>query len=512
MASLRARLARKPPGYRFTVGRILAIYSGLMVTVFLAALDQTIVATALPRVVSDLGGLSSYSWVFTAYLLASTVTVPIWGKLGDIYGRRPLFLISIPIFLVGSALCGLAQTMPQLVVFRAVQGIGAGGLIPLALATVANIVPSRDRGRYQGLIGATFAAASIAGPAVGGFIVDHASWRWIFYVNVPVGGLALIVISLTMPRRAQRREHSIDYTGAALLAAGTTALLLGLIWGGRDYPWLSAPVLGALGAGVVVLAVFGLVERRAREPILPFDLLRDRNVASGVVCIGLVAMAMFGTIAFVPLFVQGVIGTSATSSGVVLTPMMLGAVTTSMLSGQWISRTGRYKGNAMLGPVVLGVALILLSRMNVDTTNGQAARDMVLAGIGMGLMMQTFVLAVQNAVPVRVLGSATALAQFSRAIGATFGVTLMGVVVNQGLPAEARDGTVVHRLPPALRVELADALRPAFLASAVLCALVLLVVIFGIREVPLRKGFDEPQPGEDVADAAPVARSRAVAK
>jgi EmrB/QacA subfamily drug resistance transporter len=493
MASLRARLARKPPGYRFTVGRILTIYSGLMVTVFLAALDQTIVATALPRVVSDLGGLGSYSWVFTAYLLASTVSVPIWGKLGDIYGRRPLFLVSIPVFLAGSALCGLAQSMPQLAVFRAVQGLGAGGLIPLALATVANLVPPRDRGRYQGLIGGTFGAASIVGPAVGGLIADNTSWRWIFYVNVPVGLVALAVISLTMPRRTRRREHSIDYLGAALLAAGATALLLGLTWAGREYAWLSAQVLGSSAAAVVLLVLFALAERRAPEPILPFDLLRRRNVAVGVASIGLVAMCMFGTISFVPLFVQGVIGTSATASGVVLTPMMLGAVTMSIVSGQWVSRTGRYKWNALAGPVVLGTAMLLLSQMDVDTTRGEAIRNMVIAGIGMGLMMQIFVLVIQNTVPVRTLGSATALAQFARAIGATLGVTLMGVIVNQGLPTAARDGTVVHRLPPALRVELAGALRPAFFAAFCICVLVLVVVAVGMRETPLQRGFEETE-------------------
>jgi EmrB/QacA subfamily drug resistance transporter len=509
VGSLRARLARKPPGYRLTIGRILAIYAGLMTTVLLAALDQTIVATALPRVVSDLGGLSQYSWVFTAYLLASTVSVPIWGKLGDIYGRRPLFLVSIPVFLAGSALCGLAQTMPELVLFRAVQGLGAGGLIPLALATVANIVPSRDRGRYQGLIGGTFAAASIVGPAVGGLIVDHTSWRWIFYVNLPVGGLALLVISVTMPRRAQRREHSIDYVGAALLAAGTTGLLLGLIWGGRDYPWLSGHVLGALGAGAVVLAAFGLVERRVPEPILPFELLRRPNVWPAVTAVGLVAMAMFGTISYVPLFVQGVIGTSATSSGVVLTPMMLGAVSMSIVSGQWVSRTGRYKANALVGPVVLGIGMFLLSRMGLHTTNGEAARNMVISGLGMGLMMQVFVLVVQNSVPVRTLGAATALTQFARAIGATLGVTLMGVIVNQGLPAQARGGTVVHRLPPALRGDLASAIRPAFLAATALCLIVLAIVVAGIREVPLRRGFEDVgEPEVPVPDTRSPATAR----
>jgi EmrB/QacA subfamily drug resistance transporter len=493
VSRLRERLARKPPGYRVTVGRILAIYSGLMVTVFLAALDQTIVATALPRVVSDLGGLGSYSWVFTAYLLASTVSVPIWGKLGDIYGRRPLFMVAIPVFLAGSALCGLAQSMPQLAVFRAVQGLGAGGLIPLALATVANIVPPRDRGRYQGLIGGTFGTASIVGPALGGLIADNTSWRWIFYVNVPVGAVALAVIWFTMPRRAQRREHSIDYLGASLLAAGTTALLLGLVWGGREYAWLSAQVLGSLAGAAVLLALFGLAERRAKEPILPFELLRRRNVAVGVASIGLVAMCMFGTISFVPLFVQGVIGTSATASGIVLTPMMLGAVTMSIVSGQWVSRTGRYKANALVGPVVLGTAMFLLSRMDVDTTRGEAIRNMVIAGIGMGLMMQIFVLVIQNTVPVRTLGAATALGQFARAIGATLGVTLMGVIVNQGLPAAARDGAVVHRLPPALRADLAHALQPAFFAAFCICIIVLGLVAFGMRETPLRKGFEETE-------------------
>src|SRR5215216_4495314 len=252
---LRERLARTPPGYRLSVGRILAIYAGLMVTLLLAALDQTIVATALPQIVGDLGGLSQYSWVFTACLLATTVTVPLYGKLGDVYGRRPLFLIAICIFLVGSALCGAAQGMTQLVVFRAVQGCGAGGLIPLALAVIGNIVPPRDRGRWQGLIGAVFAASSIAGPAIGGFIVDNTTWRWIFLVNLPIGGLALVVIMLTMPRRAVRTEHAIDWLGAGLLAAGTASLLLGLVWG-SDFGWRSGRVDVALAVAAVLLTVF----------------------------------------------------------------------------------------------------------------------------------------------------------------------------------------------------------------------------------------------------------------
>src|SRR5579884_123063 len=264
-----------------------------MVTLALASLDQTIVATALPRIVGDLGGITQYSWVFTAYMLTSTVTVPLYGKLGDVYGRKNLFLFAIVVFLLGSALCGVAQSMTQLVLFRAVQGVGAGGLFPLSLAVIGNIVPPRDRGRWQGLIGAVFASSSIVGPAVVGFIVDNTTWRWVFFVNLPVGGLALLVISLTMPRRARMTQHAIDWLGAGVLAAG----------------------VAALAASAVLLGVFALVERRAPEPILPFDVLRNPIVAGSVACMALVGMAMFGTISYVPLFVQGVIGTSATSSG-----------------------------------------------------------------------------------------------------------------------------------------------------------------------------------------------------
>jgi len=491
--TLRERLARTPPGYRLSIGRILAIYSGLMTALFLAALDQTIVATALPRVVGDLGGLSQYSWVFTAYMLASTVTVPLYGKLGDLYGRRPLFMVAISIFLVGSALCGVAQGMTQLVVFRFIQGLGAGGLIPLAMATVGVIVPPRDRGRYQGLIGATFAMASIAGPAVGGLIVDNTTWRWIFYINLPVGALALLVISLTMPRRRERREHSIDWLGAGLLSAGTAVLLLGLVWGGREYPWGSPQVVGALAFSAVLLAAFGLVERRVREPILPFDVLRNPIVASSVVCVSLVGMAMFGTISYVPLFVQGVIGTSATSSGVVLTPLMLAAVTTSIITGQFVSRTGRYRQNAVLGPIVLAFGMFLLSRMDTQTTTAEAARNMVVAGIGIGSMMLVFVLSVQNVVNRTAMGSATALTHFSRSIGATLGVAVMGLIVNQGLPegVGTGDGVAVHRLPPAAREALADALHPAFVAATFVAVLVWIVAVIGVKEVPLRRGFED---------------------
>jgi EmrB/QacA subfamily drug resistance transporter len=505
VTAIKAWLGRQPPGYRLPFGRILAIYSGLMAALLLASLDQTIVATALPRVVSDLGGLHLYSWVFTAYVLAMTVTLPLYGKLGDIYGSKPLFVAAIGIFLVGSVLCGLAWGMPELIAFRALQGVGAGGLFALSHATIGRIVPPRSRGRWQGLVAVTFATGSIAGPALGGVIVDNTSWRWVFLVNLPVGLLAFAVIGLTMPRRAPRLHHSVDYRGAAMLAGGTGALMLALSWGGREYAWASPQVLVSFAVSGVMLASFGMVERRVREPIIPFELLRRRTVAAGVTCIGLTAMAMFGVVAFLPLFVQGVLGESATSSGAVLTPFMVAIAATAMLTGQWISWSGRYKPNALAGPIVLGIGLVLLASMDASTTIGRVTVYAVVVGVGQGLMMQAFVVGVQNSVPIDSMGSATALTQFSRAIGTTFGVTLMGAIVNQGLPPGVRlEGETVHRLPLGLRDDLAGALQPAFLAAAGLCVVLFAVVAFGIREVPLRRGVDETS-----ATPAPVEPERA---
>jgi EmrB/QacA subfamily drug resistance transporter len=470
---------------------VLAVYAGLMAALLLAALDQTVVVTALPRIVSDLGGLDDYSWVVTAYMLALTVTVPLYGKLGDVYGLRRMLVGALALFLLGTILCGLAQGMVELVVFRAVQGAGAGGIVPLALTTVASAVPPRERGRYQGLIGAVFATAAVAGPTLGGIVVDGPGWRWIFFGSLPVGAAALALVAATLPPGLGRAPARIDYPGAVLLAAGSGAVLIGLVWGGREYAWSSAHVITALAAGVALLGVFALVERRVAEPILPFALLRHPVVGAAVAAIGLLGMAMLGAVVFVPLFVQEVLGRSATSAGLVVTPFMLSAVVASIAAGRFASRTGRYRPPALLGSALLLAGLLLVWRLGVDSTRSEVVRDAVVTGAGLGLMMQLLVLSVQNAVEARVLGAATALVHFVRLIGGTIGVTVMGVIVAQRLPAARPGVRLPERLPPELRGRLADALQPAFLTAAGFAGVLLLVVVFGLREVPLRREVDD---------------------
>ena len=499
--ALRRRLAERRPGFAYSIGRTLAIYSGLMVTIFLAALDQTVVVTALPAIVSDLGGLTQYPWVFGAFLLCQTISIPIYGRLGDVYGRRRLFFVSIPIFLIGSALCGLAQSMPELIAFRGLQGLGAGGVLPLAMATTGEIVPPRERGRFAALISSVFAAASVLGPTIGGLIVDNASWRWIFYLNLPVGGLALLVIGVTMPNRPRKTQHRIDYGGALLLTGTTSALLLALLWGGQTFPWASPEVGGSAVAAVILGIAFVRRTRRIPEPILPLGVARDRIVAAASIGTGLSVMCMFGATAFVPLFVQGVIGGSATSSGVVLIPQTLGAVVATIVTGIWVSHTGRYRGNALLGPLVMGAGMLLLSRIDTGTTKIEVAAFMVMLGIGAGMMFQTFTLAAQSSVPQASIGAATSTVQFSRAIGTTLGVAIFGAIVNHGLPTGLRNhGASVHRLAPAGREALAHALRPPFLLGAGLCAAVFATVWFGLEEKPLRATVEEPS----IAAVAPT--------
>jgi EmrB/QacA subfamily drug resistance transporter len=435
---LRERLASRPPGYRFTIGRILAIYSALMVVLLLAALDQTIVATALPTIVGDLGGLAHLSWVVTAYLLTSTIAVPMIGKVSDLYGRKLLFQSAIVIFVVGSMLSGLSQNMTQLILFRGLQGIGGGGLIAMAQAIIGDIVSPRDRGKYQGYLGAVFAFASVVGPLLGGFFTDHLTWRWVFYINVPVGAVALLITSavLTLPYR--RVQHAIDYLGSALIMASATCLLFVTVWGGVSYPWGSPQVVGMAVAGVVLLGLFLWQETRAPEPIIPLRLWRNEVFAVAAGLEFLVGFAMFGAIIFLPLYLQTVGRASATNSGILILPLMAGLMLTSIWSGRVITRTGRYKVFPLLGTAVIAVGLYLLSTMHVGTPRWESSVYMVALGAGLGMIIQVMVLAVQNAVEHRDLGTATATESFSRSMGGAFGVAIFGAILTNRLAFNLR--------------------------------------------------------------------------
>lgn len=461
--------------------RTLIVFTGAMLGMLLAALNQTIIATALPKIVADLGGLEHYSWVFSAYMLGMTVTVPLYGKLSDLYGRRPFFVVGILLFSAGSVVAGLAPSMEVLIAGRAIQGLGAGGLIPLAIAVIGDIIPPRRRGKWQGVSGAVFALSSIVGPATGGWIADNASWRWAFFVGLPLGAIALAVIWIGFGARERHERHSIDFLGAFLLTAGTATGLLAGVWGGVEYPWASAQVIGLFSAAALSLAAFVLWERRAAEPILPPDLFRNRTFAASQAALFAVGGAMFGTIMFVPLFVQAVQGESATSSGAVLTPLMLGIIVASVVAGQIVSRTGRYRGVLLVGPPLMAAGLYLLTRLGVDSSPGETTRAVVVVGVGIGLQMQTFTVVVQNAVPRRMMGVATASTQFFRSIGATAGVTVMGAIVI------ARLGRETAGAPPA---EIAAALHPAF-ALGIGLALAAFVATLFLPHQELRGDMEE---------------------
>src|SRR5438309_1863483 len=411
--------------------------AGLMLGLLLAALDQTIVGTAMPRIVAELQGFEHYAWVTTAYLLTSTAVVPISGKLSDMYGRKFFLLGSSAMFVLTSALCGLSQDMTQLIVFRGLQGLAGGVLTSSVFTTVSQIFPPAERGRIQGVFSGIFGLASIVGPLLGGYLTDNLSWRWVFYVNLPVGLIALTVLWFSFPNiRPVVRERRIDYLGAVTLVAGVVPLLLALSWGGNDYAWNSPVILGLFASSVVMLAVFLMVERRAAEPIIPLSLFTNRVVGVSVLALTVMAMGMFGTILFIPLFIQGVIGTNATQSGTVLMPMMITMVTSSITSGQIISRTGRYKPLAMFGMLMMTTGLYLLSGMGPDTDYLTVVRNMVIIGLGMGPTMPVFTLAAQNAVKMSQLGVVTSLTQFARSIGSTLGVAIFGsLLTNRFAPS-----------------------------------------------------------------------------
>jgi EmrB/QacA subfamily drug resistance transporter len=487
-------------------GRALrTVFVALMLGMFLAALDQTIVSTALPTIVGDLGGLDHLSWVVTSYLLASTVSTPLYGKLGDMMGRKPVFLAAIIIFLAGSMLAGLSQSMEQLIGFRALQGIGAGGLMVGAQAIIADIVPPRERGRYMGLIGSVFAVASVAGPLLGGFLVDNLSWRWVFYVNLPVGALAIVIVVTRLHLHTPTVRHKIDLLGTALLSAGVATLILVTTWGGNQYAWGSTMIVGLAVAGVVLLACFVWWEARAPEPILPLGLFRSRVFVVANSMGFTIGMAMFGAIVFIPLYLQLVYGASPTSSGLRLLPLMAGLLVAAVLSGRAITRLGRYKVFPIAGTIVLVAGMFLLSRLGVGTAPWLASVYMLVVGVGIGLVMQVLVLVVQNDVAPRDIGVATSTATFFRSVGGSFGVAIFGAIFASRLTDQlaklphsvtAQLGSGVHlqpeqakHLPPLVHADFLNAfahsLHSVFLFGMAL-AIIPAVLAWLLKEVPLR--------------------------
>ncbi len=486
--------------------KVLVAFSGLLLVLLLAALDSTIVSTALPTIVGELGGLEHLAWVVTAYLLAQTVVTPVYGKLGDLYGRKVVLQSAIVLFLAGSALCGLSQNMTQLIVFRAIQGLGGGGLNVTTQAIVGDIVPPRERGKYQGFFGAVFGLASIAGPLLGGFFTTHLGWRWIFYVNLPLGIVALVVLAATLPAQSLRRSHAIDYAGAALLAVVLSALTLVADLGGTTYGWSTPTMLGLIASAAVALVLFVAIERRAAEPVLPPRLFGQRTFVVGTVVGLVVGFALFGSVTYMPVFLQVVKGVSPTRSGLQMVPMMLGMLVTSVISGQVISRTGRYKLFPIAGTAVMTAGLFLLSRLDADSTTMQASGIMALLGLGMGMVMQVLVIAVQNAADYRDLGVATSGATLFRLIGGSLGTAILGAIfanrlasnlsriMPDGVPGtpsgRGMSTTALAQMSPVARAAYAQAfaasLGTVFLVATAVCAVGVILACL-LPERPLRE-------------------------
>lgn len=443
---------------------------GVLLVMLLGSLDQTIVGTAMPRVIADLQGFSEYTWVTTAYLLTSTVMVPIYGKLSDQFGRKGIFLFGLVIFLAGSALSGASQSMTELIAFRAFQGIGAAALLPIAMAVVGDLFTPIERGKWQGVTGGVFGLSSVIGPLAGGWITQYSSWRWIFYVNVPIGIVAFFVLLFLMPKlRGSGTKSAIDYTGAALLIVGTVPLLLGFTWAGGQYAWLSAQIIGMFAVSLVGFVSFVFYEtwlaRRGGQPIINPNLFKNSIFTVSTIVTFIFGVGLFGSVFFIPLFVQGVVGTSVSNSGLVLTPLMLTLVVGSIVSGQLVSRFGKYKWIAIAGTLVTVVGMFMLVRLNVNSTNTDVVYAMLVLGVGLGLGMSLYTLIVQNALPRRI-GETTSALTFFRSIGGTIALAAMGSVMNSAyLPAfssKLSQSLAAFPLPAAMRSSLLSQLTTLF--------------------------------------------------